>query len=153
MQEFVICLKEELLPVFSNVGLYLLENWRLRTKNKKKDTKTKQRAIEAAIELVNLYIAEGLDGIVEKLKRHKKKDVVVAKNKLKYIYTDYIHPSYFKELEEPTAEIECNYCKKKQGSAKFELCSACKKVYYCSKDCQVKDWKSGHKTSCVKTKP
>jgi len=58
MQEFIICLKEELLPLFSNVGLFILENWLARVKAKKKDNKAKIQGIESAMELVNLYIAE-----------------------------------------------------------------------------------------------
>jgi hypothetical protein len=28
-------------------------------------------------------------------------------------------------------------------------CSACKSVYYCSSDCQTRDWKNGHSNVCV----
>lgn len=59
---------------------------------------------------------------------------------------DYIHPSFFKVKEKN--EIACNYCKKPQGATKLDMCSACKKTYYCSKDCQKRDWKAGHKTQC-----
>ena len=69
-----------------------------------------------------------------------------------YLYTDYIHPSYFKMMDAQTTQIECAYCQKPQGATKFEFCSVCKKVYYCSKDCQVKHWKAGHKTICGKPK-
>lgn len=34
------------------------------------------------------------------------------------------------------------------GASKF--CSKCRKVYYCSRECQVKAWKSGHKAECGK---
>jgi len=57
-EDFVVCLKEELLPIFSNVGLLILENWLSRTKVKSKDTKAKQEAIERAIEFINIYISE-----------------------------------------------------------------------------------------------
>lgn len=30
----------------------------------------------------------------------------------------------------------------------FHGCSACKKVRYCSKECQTLDWKAGHKLVC-----
>jgi len=33
----------------------------------------------------------------------------------------------------------------KEGS---NICAKCKKVHYCGKDCQRKDWKSGHKEIC-----
>lgn len=158
-QEFIICLKDELLPVFSSVGLYLLENWLSRTRGKKKDTKEKQQAIHVAIDLVNLYLAEvliiikqqGIDGLIEKLKRSKKKPVQLPP-RLRYNYADYIHPSYFKALQEPTSEIICASCKKPEGAIKYQFCSACKKVFYCSKECQKNDWKVGHKTECAKLK-
>ncbi|CAB4426657.1 unnamed protein product [Rhizophagus irregularis] len=38
---------------------------------------------------------------------------------------------------------KCNVCKKPSTS----YCSKCKLIYYCSKECQKKDWKE-HKTSC-----
>ncbi|CRK91470.1 CLUMA_CG005137, isoform A [Clunio marinus] len=38
----------------------------------------------------------------------------------------------------------CNVC---NNEAK-QKCSGCSQVFYCSKDCQVSDWKRGHKNSC-----
>eukprot|EP00928_Gymnodinium_smaydae_P041197 TRINITY_DN27888_c0_g1_i1.p1 TRINITY_DN27888_c0_g1~~TRINITY_DN27888_c0_g1_i1.p1 ORF type:complete len:420 (+),score=38.56 TRINITY_DN27888_c0_g1_i1:359-1618(+) len=35
------------------------------------------------------------------------------------------------------------------GTTKFQVCSGCRKVSYCSRACQKIDWKSGHKASCV----
>ncbi len=99
---------------------------------------------------------KGLEGLLEKLKKQKKRSAATPaptiRPRIKYMYTDYIHPSYFKDVAEPEPEIVCGYCKKPQGSAKFDFCSACKKVYYCSKDCQVKDWKTGHKAQCAALK-
>ena len=34
------------------------------------------------------------------------------------------------------------------GPPKFQLCSACKGVAYCSTTCQSLDWKSLHKREC-----
>ena len=31
---------------------------------------------------------------------------------------------------------------------KIKKCKACKLVEYCSRECQVKDWKNGHKKDC-----
>lgn len=52
---------------------------------------------------------------------------------------------------ERTLEVmECDQCGKK-GASKF--CSACHKVYYCSKECQRRAWKGGHKEECGKDGP
>jgi len=40
----------------------------------------------------------------------------------------------------------CFNCKKKDLKAK--LCSKCKVARYCSKTCQIDDWKKGHKKTC-----
>lgn len=38
------------------------------------------------------------------------------------------------------------------GSAgkKLSFCSKCRKVMYCSKECQIRDWKASHKEKCKK---
>lgn len=44
----------------------------------------------------------------------------------------------------------CDSCGKK-GASKF--CGKCRKIYYCSRACQVAGWKSGHKAVCGKEDP
>lgn len=48
----------------------------------------------------------------------------------------------------------CRYCQKSDHSIDFQKslmqCSRCKFAYYCSRECQVKDWKN-HKKICVKS--
>jgi splicing suppressor protein 51 len=39
----------------------------------------------------------------------------------------------------------CNVCDKMDDTLR---CGRCLKVWYCSKECQAKDWKSGHKAAC-----
>ena len=45
----------------------------------------------------------------------------------------------------------CAACEKSGGDIKFKMCSACKKVWYCSKECQRSDWKT-HKVKCKKAR-
>ena len=48
----------------------------------------------------------------------------------------------------------CEFCNKWEapGEARHLCCSRCKQVAYCSKECQIKDWKrpGGHKEECQK---
>jgi hypothetical protein len=48
------------------------------------------------------------------------------------------------------AVLGCAFCGKnpEAGSKKLEKCSKCQAVWYCSKECQRKHWKSGHKAMC-----
>lgn len=39
----------------------------------------------------------------------------------------------------------CKYC---GGVDAKQRCAGCLSVFYCSKNCQVSDWKGGHKTEC-----
>lgn len=41
----------------------------------------------------------------------------------------------------------CKYCSAIEGDIKYKICSSCRSVYYCSKECQIKDWKE-HKNEC-----
>lgn len=42
----------------------------------------------------------------------------------------------------------CSVCFQKEEGNKLKLCSGCKKAKYCSKECQLKGWKEGHKKFC-----
>lgn len=45
---------------------------------------------------------------------------------------------------------KCHYCKKVSTPEQpCKKCSRCKNVVYCSKECQVSDWKESHKQQCV----
>jgi hypothetical protein len=48
---------------------------------------------------------------------------------------------------EPKAGM-CQYCRKQDTQAKLLRCSRCELAFYCSKDCQRKDWKARHKAFC-----
>lgn len=48
-----------------------------------------------------------------------------------------------------TAKYNCHCCHKAPSDGvRFRCCSRCKKVFYCSPECQKKDWHAGHKHSC-----
>eukprot|EP00804_Cyclotella_cryptica_P025265 CCRYP_010372-RA/>CCRYP_010372-RA protein AED:0.22 eAED:-0.16 QI:0/0/0/1/1/1/2/0/429 len=47
--------------------------------------------------------------------------------------------------------LRCSMCGKhppKNGSGQHKQCSRCKKVFYCSKECQASDWKLRHHQAC-----
>lgn len=65
-----------------------------------------------------------------------------------------INPKFFKILKKVKLRAvvgpRCGFCEKREeenASKKFKFCSACRKVYYCSKRCQKKHWKI-HKLEC-----
>ena len=44
--------------------------------------------------------------------------------------------------------LKCGACfKSLNGTGK--KCTKCKSVYYCNKNCQIKDWKESHKKDCI----
>lgn len=40
----------------------------------------------------------------------------------------------------------CENCQIREG---LKRCARCKLACYCSRECQKKHWKAGHKTNCV----
>jgi TPR repeat protein len=48
----------------------------------------------------------------------------------------------------------CSHCKATTGkdSAKLMCCVRCKSIWFCSKECQVANWKEGHKFDCGRAK-
>ncbi len=48
---------------------------------------------------------------------------------------------------------ECDHCGKKRedlGLSHLKACSRCLRAFYCSQDCQKRQWKAGHKDACRK---
>ena len=43
----------------------------------------------------------------------------------------------------------CASCGIMSSSSKLRTCSRCKKVSYCSRDCQAAHWNEGHRAACV----
>ena len=52
--------------------------------------------------------------------------------------------------KEDDIDKHCEHCCKMwtNPDKNMPYCAKCKKVYYCSKECQVADWKNGHKVLC-----
>jgi hypothetical protein len=42
----------------------------------------------------------------------------------------------------------CRYCRNEDPKMELKKCSQCKTAEYCSKECQVADWRAGHKKEC-----
>ena len=56
-----------------------------------------------------------------------------------------------KQDEKENTYKKCTFCGSPESSTrKHKVCSACKKAFYCSTDCQRFDWKKNHKTECKK---
>ena len=77
-------------------------------------------------------------------------------------YKNHFHDFFNKQSEKAKEKIDhlrswastfCWSCRKdkdKEGT-KLTQCSQCYSVWYCSKECQSKDWKEGkHKIDCKK---
>ena len=47
-------------------------------------------------------------------------------------------------------EKVCPVCGRGIAGEKLKRCAGCKRVFYCSKECQLAGWKGGHKAICLK---
>ncbi len=55
-----------------------------------------------------------------------------------------------KELKIQNKCANCGREAESMPAKKLKQCAVCEAVSYCSRDCQVKHWKDGHKSDCVK---
>ncbi|KLO20610.1 hypothetical protein SCHPADRAFT_897875 [Schizopora paradoxa] len=51
-------------------------------------------------------------------------------------------------LSETQKRRQCDGCQKMDFKDSFQCCGKCKNAFYCSKECQLKSWKGGHKEQC-----
>jgi len=58
--------------------------------------------------------------------------------------------AFLQEMEAPSGN-ECDYCHKPQSDVTLRTCGQCLLYFYCSRECQRKDWKSSHKKWCRKS--
>ena len=75
------------------------------------------------------------------------KDVFRELNRRRHIV-----PTYSAQLAWLVSQHDsrcCSKCRKRLPKKELKLCSGCATARYCSKKCQVKDWKRKHKNDCV----
>jgi len=65
-----------------------------------------------------------------------------------YLNDFYLSRKYVQETQEGEPINECGMCGIKETEKTLSLCSRCKKVYYCSKECQKKNYRV-HKRYCL----
>jgi hypothetical protein len=53
-----------------------------------------------------------------------------------------------KNAKQAPKKGRCCYCSSEGLKLELKKCSQCKSVQYCSKECQVADWRAGHKKEC-----
>ena len=101
---------------------------------------------------INLFETFGVYGAIDK----KAMELMqMATNQSERGHTAKVSKSLSKKkgdtvLKIDTSKKECIVCKKTDAEAdggKLKSCSRCKRVRYCSRECQVKDWKT-HKKFC-----
>ncbi len=100
--------------------------------------------------------------IANKFSPKKMPEAHILRSSIKplYSYKVYARPEYYQHLKQKKRDaieaaqkakaVKCNSCGSPEGKKKHKVCSACKKVYYCSTDCQRVDWKKSHKAECKK---
>ena len=121
--------------------------------------KEKRRKVNDAADLIRNY----LSGSRYAPKRAPKNQVKRSSIYFLYSFNHYARPEWYEHLKKAEEEAEkakqnqlniirCNYCNVPETSTKHKICSACKKAYYCSAECQKHDWKRGHKEECKKNK-
>jgi hypothetical protein len=68
--------------------------------------------------------------------------------RLKTITPNSMIPSTLRLQEMTTIVRKCNACEQTDIDCKLKSCGRCKKVKYCSKQCQARHWDQGHKQRC-----
>ena len=86
----------------------------------------------------------------EEIMAHPREDVFLF---VKFMAESPAFNKFAKKEHKRTTLLVCDHCGKKETAMKqFKVCPRCMDTPYCSRDCQAKAWKSGHKKVCGKSK-
>ncbi|KAJ3076110.1 hypothetical protein HDU98_005529 [Podochytrium sp. JEL0797] len=59
-----------------------------------------------------------------------------------------LHLELAKEVVSRLSQSLCKACGERSRGRSTKKCAGCRSLYYCSKECQERDWEKGHKTCC-----
>merc|ERR1712228_104755 len=62
-------------------------------------------------------------------------------------FVNKIYSKKRKNIKKKLKKMACSYCGRK---GKLMCCTGCMKSVYCTKLCQKRDWRAGHRKKCVK---
>lgn len=165
-QDFLKAVKDDIPPLISEVGIWLFEV--AITREKELGNKDRIKQYRTCLDIIKKIMDKGIEYFQKEGKYHlmnkfspkKCPDQRLSRNEVKFLYSykNYARPEYFKHLEkveedaksdaEKLASSRCSHCGCPEGTSKHKVCSACKKRYYCSVECQKQDWKAKHKQEC-----
>lgn len=165
-EDFLIAVRDDIPPLISEVGIWLFEV--AITRERELENKDRMKQYKTCLDIVKKILDKGIDYFKKEGKYHlmnkyspkKCPDQQKKRKEVKFLYSykNYARPEYFEHLEKleeeannqatRAASIKCAHCGCPEGHIKHKICSACKKRYYCSIDCQREDWKNKHKKEC-----
>jgi hypothetical protein len=163
-KDFLQAINVDIPPMISEVGIWMLEN--AITRCKELGDKDQMKKYKVCLDIVKKILDKGIDYFSKEGKYHlmnkyspkKNPDQAVKREEVQFLYSfkNYARPEYFKHLEKVEEEAKggaasgtkCSHCGCPEGQKKHKVCSACKKRYYCSVECQKQDWKKQHKQEC-----
>lgn len=165
-KDFLKAITDDVPPMVSEVGIWILENSIMREKELGNTDRMKQ--YKTCLDIVKKIMDKGIDYFSKEGKYHlmnkfspkKCPDQHIKRSSIKFLYSfkNYARPEYFHHLDqmeedaksesEKSNTTKCSHCGCPEGSIKHKICSACKQRYYCSVECQKQDWKDKHKGEC-----
>ena len=171
-KDFLAALEEDIPPMLSEVGIWIIEVAMMR--EKELGNKDRMKKYRTCLDIIKKIVDDKGNFSIEYFQKEgkyhlnnkysPKKCPELAKSRLEvkfpYSYKNYARPEYFQHLQKVEDDaaadakrinsLKCSHCGCPEGSSKHKLCSACKQRYYCSVECQKQDWKTKHKAECKK---